>query len=68
MIFISKFIATPCNSYVLYHRGRIMGRIIYYYTSSDRKKLVHNKKLSLQPLKSGKWHVPNDNFVYFEVY
>ncbi len=35
-----------------------------HYTSSNRKKLVHNKKLYLQPLKSGKYRVPNDNFVF----
>ena len=49
-------------------KNKKVGKFSFLNTSSDRKKLVQNKKLYLQPLKSGKWHVPNDNFVYFEVY
>jgi hypothetical protein len=43
---------------------KILGSQKLLNTSSDRKKLVQNKKLSLQPLKSGKWHVPIDIFDY----
>jgi len=40
-------------------------------TSSDLKKLVHNKKLYRQLLQSGKWHVPNNilrciRYLWFE--